>query len=353
MKNKKIAIVCNSKNPDLSQYFKCKIEALNQSDLKNSYIALKNKAININDKNIYNSSYTDSAFFDKKVPIDFIRSFYLAFILIFKKVKVVHFTTAHISNLFLSILLKPFKIKQVFTIHDLIPHPGKKAMFINLYNSFVINFLADEIISFSQSEISKQQKKEKFVHMTLSGFTQFIKEPKVGEKTILFFGRIEAYKGLNNLLDLIKKANDINLDYKFIIAGKGKIENIDEFKKFNNVEIINRFIDESEVLELFNKASFTVLPYDSATQSGVIILSYAYATPVIAYNVGSLSEYIIDGETGLLCPYRHNKNIINFLKGITENDIYKMSKNSIEIFKEKYSNVACYKQYLQYFSNII
>lgn len=351
MKNK-IVIVCNSANPDLVEYFRCKVSALEKSELKQNLIALKNKKIDLNNINSYNSSFTNSAFFDKKVPIDFIVSFYLFFILMINRVSVIHFTTAHISNIFLSLLLKPFKIKQIFTIHDLVPHPGKKAMFINMYNEFVINFLSDEIISFSRKEIEKQKRKDKFRHFTLAGFNQYSNKPKIGSKTILFFGRIESYKGLSNLLDLIQKAHQINLDYKFVIAGRGVIENIEEFNSFENVEIINRFIDDNEVKELFEKATFTILPYDTATQSGVTILSYSYATPVIAYDVGALGEYIENEKNGFVVPYRDNSAILEILKSIDDKQILDKSQNCIEDFNNKYSNHSCEKMYYEYYKNI-
>lgn len=352
MKNK-IAIVCNSTNPDLVEYFKCKVSALATSKFKNNLIAFKNKKINIDAKNTYTSSFTNSAFFDKKVLLDFLVSFYMFFVVMTNKVKVVHFTTAHISNLFLSILLKPFGIKQIFTIHDLVPHPGKKSIFINIYNKFVINFLSDEIISFSKSEIEKQERKEKFRYFTLSGFSQYIIIPKIGEKTILFFGHMEHYKGLSNLLDLIVKANSANLDYKFVIAGKGNIKDIEEFQKLDNVEIINRFIADSEVEKLFGQATFIILPYDSATQSGVTILSYSYATPVIAYDVGSLGEYIENGKNGVLISYKDNENILQVLKDLNDETILKMSQNCIDIFTERYSNNSCQKVYYEYYKQVI
>ena len=351
MKNEKIAIVCNSTNSDLVEYFKCKVNSLSSSIYKDRLFILKNIDIKVSkNSSTYNSSYTKSAFFDKKVPLDFFKSFYLFFILILNKVKVIHFTTAHVSNVFLSLLLKPFRVKQIFTIHDLVPHPSKKAIFIRMYNNFVINFLSDEIISFSNSEITKQKKKDKFTYMNLSGFAQFIKEPKIGNKTILFFGRIESYKGLNNLLDLIKKAYEAKLEYKFIIAGKGNIDNVSEFKKYNNVKVINRFIDDNEVQGLFRKATFTILPYDSATQSGVTILSYAYATPVIAYDVGALGEYIEEGYNGFIVEYKNNDAIIKLLKQKTNNEIKNLSKNIINDFKEKFSKEACKKLYLNYYT---
>lgn len=127
MKNIKIAIVCNSTNSDLVEYFKCKVDTLADSKYKHNLMILKNKDIKVQKNGqIYNSSYTKSAFFDKNVPLDFLKSFYIFSILLFNRVKVIHFTTAHISNVFLSLLLKPFGIRQIFTIHDLVPHPGKK-----------------------------------------------------------------------------------------------------------------------------------------------------------------------------------------------------------------------------------
>lgn len=352
MKNK-IAIVCNSSNVDLVEYFKCKVSTLEKSELKNNFIAFKNSKIDFKGVNTYTSSFTNSAFFDKKVPLDFLLSFYIFFVLMTNKVKIVHFTTAHISNLFLSILLKPFRIKQIFTIHDLAPHPGRKAIFINMYNKFVINFLSNEIISFSKKEIEKQKKKEKFRYFTLSGFTQNSTKAKVGQKTILFFGRIEQYKGLNNLLDLVMKINSSNLDYKLVIAGKGNIKNIKEFEKFANVEVINRFIADDEVERLFEQATFTILPYDSATQSGVIILSYSYATPVIAYDVGALGEYIVNGENGFVVSHKDNDKILKILSKFTDKHILKLSQKSIDSFQEKYSKKACREIYLKYYKELL
>lgn len=350
----KIAIICNSTNSDLVEYFKCKVNTMTNSELKENYIAFKNKKIELDcDTIVYNSSYTSSAFFDKKVPLDFFLSFYLFYMMLTQKVKVVHFTTAHISNIFLAVLLKPFKIKQIFTIHDLVPHPGKKAKFISMYNDFVINFLSDEVISFSKSEINKQAQKDKFKHFVLSGFDQHLFDPKIGEKTILFFGRIESYKGLNNLLEIVKKSNEENIDYKFLIAGKGNIDNMEEFKKYKNVEIINRFIDDDEVEKLFEQATFTILPYDSATQSGVTILSYSYATPVIAYDVGSLVEYIEDGKNGFLVEYKNNEEVLKILKTVIDEDILKLSQNCVNIFTEKYSNSSCERVYYDYYRQLI
>ncbi len=344
----KIAIVCNSTNPDLVDYFKCKISILGIEVL-----ILKNKAISLEDKRSFTSSVMSRAFIDKLLPIDFILSFYILVIILKNDIQVIHFTTAHISNIFLSTLLKPFKIKQIFTIHDLDPHPGKKSIFIKKYNEYVINFLADEIISFSRKEIAKQKQLHKFKYLPLSGFDLHINKPKIGNKNILFFGRMESYKGFNNLFDIISLANAQNIGYTFTIAGKGNIPNIDELSKLENVTIINRFIGENELNELFHKASFVLLPYDSATQSGVSILSYSYATPVIVYDVGALNEYVVEGTTGYVVPYRDNHEIINIVRHATDESIADLSQNVIKTFQEIYSKNSCKKLYTEYYLNLL
>lgn len=345
----KMAIVCNSTNIDLVDYFKCKI-SINPK----STIAFKNRKINL-DSAVENhiSSFMNKAFFDKFVIVDLFISFYLFFVVFAKNIKVIHFTTAHISNVFLATLLKPFSIKLVFTIHDLSPHPGGKSYFIKLYNDFVINVLADEIITFSKSEIVKQKNKIKFKYFPLTGFKLKQKNPKIGRKTILFFGRMESYKGFNNLLNVISLANKEKLNYKFIIAGKGNIPNKELLLEYENVTIQNKFISDDELEKLFYNATFSILPYDSATQSGVILLSYSYATPVIAYDVGSLGEYIENGKNGFCIPKFDDKQIINILQKYDEKQIYEFSKNVISIFQEKYSVEKCKDIYKKYYNTLI
>ena len=66
--------------------------------------------------------------------------------------------------------------------------------------------------------------------------------------------------------------------------------------------ILNRYIADVEVEALFRAADVTVLPYRSATQSGVTHVAYALGSPVIATRTGGITETVRDGETGLICP---------------------------------------------------
>jgi len=125
---------------------------------------------------------------------------------------------------------------------------------------------------------------------------------------ILFFGLIKEYKGLDTLLEAMPIIRLALPQIRLMIAGTvyGKASPyIDLIKKFNledTVETDFRYISDEEVGTYFRQSDLCILPYKTATQSGVIATSYSYDTPVIASKVGGLSEYIEDGVSGLLVP---------------------------------------------------
>jgi glycosyltransferase involved in cell wall biosynthesis len=132
-----------------------------------------------------------------------------------------------------------------------------------------------------------------------------------GERTILFFGNIGPYKGLEFLVAAFQRLAGRNADYRLIIAGKargGSEKYLDEIqwrinRDVSRGQIIRRieYIPDSETELYFKAADVLVLPYTHIFQSGVLFLGYSFALPVIATDVGSLREDIIEGRTGFLC----------------------------------------------------
>jgi D-inositol-3-phosphate glycosyltransferase len=132
------------------------------------------------------------------------------------------------------------------------------------------------------------------------------------DKAILFFGRIRPYKGIEHLLAAFKPLSaNSQANYRLIVAGepkKGSEEYLSEIERtvkteFNQTQIILRiqFIPD-EQMELYLKgADVLVLPYKEIFQSGVLFLAYSFGLPVIATDVGSFREEIIEGSTGFLC----------------------------------------------------
>src|SRR5690606_34079339 len=124
--------------------------------------------------------------------------------------------------------------------------------------------------------------------------------------TLLFFGMIKPYKGLDILLNALPLIQKEIPDIRLVIAGSVYKDRelyermIADLRLADVVETRFRYVKDEEVQELFRKSDICVLPYKTATQSGVIATSYSYDTPVIASDVGGLGEYIDDGKTGAL-----------------------------------------------------
>lgn len=124
----------------------------------------------------------------------------------------------------------------------------------------------------------------------------------VEEDFLLFFGRIDKYKGLARLFRAYRSASVQGCLLPLIVAGGGELTN-EELKLAGqpDIVILNRFIDDGEMAWLFNHAAAVVLPYIEATQSGVLAMAYHYGKPVICSNLPGLAEFVEDGATGRLC----------------------------------------------------
>lgn len=122
----------------------------------------------------------------------------------------------------------------------------------------------------------------------------------------LFFGYVRDYKGLDTLLEawpVVRGKRPVTL----VVAGEfyEKPERYRELAARSGegaVRFIDRYIPDDEVEALFRAADVTVLPYRSATQSGVTHVAYALGSPVITTRVGGLTETVHEGATGLTAP---------------------------------------------------
>ena len=126
-----------------------------------------------------------------------------------------------------------------------------------------------------------------------------------GRKNILFFGLIRTYKGLDILLEAFGMLPE---GYQLIIAGEpyGSYEKyqqiIDRLPNKDKIYSDLKYIKDSEVSKYFSAADLAVLPYRSATQSGISSVSYHFEVPMIVTDVGGLKETIGDRGTGLVSP---------------------------------------------------
>jgi glycosyltransferase involved in cell wall biosynthesis len=118
---------------------------------------------------------------------------------------------------------------------------------------------------------------------------------------LLFFGRIEPYKGLEFLVKAFRMAKSSCPELTLTIAGRGRLGKLKrDIDGVSGINCLNRYLSEGEVADLFSTHGVCVLPYTQATQSGVVAMALGHGVPTIASRVGGLPEQVLDGVTGLL-----------------------------------------------------
>jgi glycosyltransferase involved in cell wall biosynthesis len=158
----------------------------------------------------------------------------------------------------------------------------------------------------------------------------------LNKKTILFFGFIRDYKGLDLLINAFGKLDE---NYQLIIAGEsyGSFNKYDELIKTNpNAERIHkhvRYISDREVPVLFSAADTCILPYRSATQSGITSISFHFDLPMIATDVGGLKEIIQHNKTGEIISEVDENAITEGIKHFFEGDKIATYKQNIRAEK--------------------
>jgi D-inositol-3-phosphate glycosyltransferase len=151
------------------------------------------------------------------------------------------------------------------------------------------------------------------------------------ERTILFFGRITPYKGLEYLIAAFRQALVQHGDYRLIIAGrpdncetywKTIRESISEEVQMGRVLLRAEFISDHEAEIYFKAADVLVLPYRYVYQSGVLFTSFNFGLPVIAADVGSLKDDVVDGKTGFVFKPEDPEELAKAIERYFKSDLY-------------------------------
>jgi len=249
--------------------------------------------------------------------------------------------------------------RKVFTIHDVKLHSGEKGRkYINIpekFNRWLINSKYRVIIQNNpdyEETITKYPHKKYKIDLipfkVLSIYRYFLNVNSPSEKSdILFFGRISPYKGLKYLIEAVDIIKKVHPNIRVMIAGGGDIENdIPQEKMSDNLIIKNSYISSEDLAGLISNTRMVVCPYIDATQSAVVMTSFAFGKPVIASAVGGFPDVIEDGVTGKLIPPRDVKKLSDSIISLLsdENKINKMSENINERCKNGYLSWASMKE---------
>jgi len=152
-----------------------------------------------------------------------------------------------------------------------------------------------------------------------------------GEKTILFFGNIAPYKGLEYLTAAFKRVLARGDNYRLIIAGRPKDcdrywtairHDIRGDVQSGRILLRAEFIPDDETEVYFKAADVAVLPYRQIYQSGVLFLAHSFGLPVIAADVGSLKEEIVEGTTGFVFTPEDEVDLAKAIEHYFASDFY-------------------------------
>lgn len=129
-----------------------------------------------------------------------------------------------------------------------------------------------------------------------------------GEETklLLFFGFVREYKGLRHLIEAMPEIQKTCSDTKLLVVGdfggeeqkQFYLKLIEEKEVGPYVDIYDGYIPDREVEKFFAACDLVVLPYESATQSGIVQIAYGFEKPVVVTDVGGLPDVVTDGKTG-------------------------------------------------------
>lgn len=253
--------------------------------------------------------------------------------------------------------LYPFvkKSNLVITLHDPKPHTGennwKSHLIFKLYTPKAKAFIL--YAQYSKALLKKVYPKVNvpincIQLLPYTFMRNYLPKERKYDNSILFFGRLSPYKGVDILLEAIPLVLEKYPNQHFVIAGSTSYDfqfNETMILKYkNNITIINKYLSLDEIAALIEKSAFVVCPYRDATQSGVLSTTFAFGKTAIVSNVGSFREYITDGVNGLVSE-PEAKDLANKILLAIENDFYKKLESNVIS--------TCTAEKLDEFGNII
>jgi glycosyltransferase involved in cell wall biosynthesis len=203
---------------------------------------------------------------------------------------------------------------RIAILHNLVPHEKRffdgpaNRYFLKHHDGFIV--MSDAVLK----DLLTLKPEAKYLRIDHPVYNQFGERmpteearkllglPK-GKKYLLFFGIIRDYKGLDVMLETLALLSE---EYHLIVAGEtyGSFDKYAELIRVHalseRISLFNTYISDHEVTRYFSAADVCMLPYKSATQSGITAISHHFSTPIIATDVGGLKETIQEGATGFV-----------------------------------------------------
>ncbi len=221
----------------------------------------------------------------------------------------------------IALLVKSFsRARVLFIVHNILPH--ERLPFDRLITSCTLKRGDFHIVQSGESEIKLLEilhnpVYRKAFHPSYAVFDQETMSREDARnrlslparaRVLLFFGFVREYKGLMYLIEALPAIRKKLPDAKLLVVGdffddKQKyLRKIEELGVAPMVAIHDGYLPDREVGPYFSAADLVVLPYESASQSGIVQIAFGFGRPVVVTSVGGLSEVVEDNRTGFVVP---------------------------------------------------
>lgn len=236
----------------------------------------------------------------------------------------------------------------ILTVHDLIQHESQKSFIKEFRQNVLFNRMKKcieesfHLVTNSESQLRMIQDtypQKKAIHFpfptliteSIAKGNKICNEIRNEKDYILFFGRIEKYKGLSTLVEAYISSG---VTEKLVIAGKGEFAG-----KINhpNIIYIDRYIDDEEIGSLYNNAKYVVYPYISATQSGVLSVASYFGKPMVLSDIPFFKDCIDTNGSSIFFEAGNSQSLTDAMQKINSSDLTDMSEESKRLYTEKYT----------------
>lgn len=269
-----------------------------------------------------------------------------------KNIELVHYING-IPSILMQSKMEQSGIAVLSTVHDLEPHEAKKAWYKMLRQNIMFRRLnenlqnAKYLVTNSKEQYEKLKKQYPDKELTFHSFPSLVTQEiiegknvpaeikKLSKPYILFFGRIEEYKGIHLLYQAFMESEELQARYNLVIAGGGQI-GFERQTNDDQVVFMNRYIKDSELAYLYTHAHCVVYPYISATQSGVLSLAFYYQMPVLASDVPFFKGIIEKSGTGLLFENGNVEDLKRQLSVLVDMDAKEMQARQKAYYEKNY-----------------
>lgn len=216
----------------------------------------------------------------------------------------------HIWTPLLVPAIKRLGVRFATIVHDAAPHPGDPTARVTRWllrearlsdRTFTLSRNVSQLL-LERGLASREQVRPLF-HPDLrfaAGSAPRRRDPSKPLR-LLFLGRIMAYKGLDVLADSVSMLRSRGIPMQLGVAGSGDIGSATRLKLDElGAEVINRWIDESEISPLLSRYDALACAHVEASQSGIAATAFGHAMPVVAMPSGGLLEQVIEGKSGVM-----------------------------------------------------